>query len=96
VGVQGVVLEDEGDVAVLGVHVVHHPVTDDELAVADRLEAGHHPQGGRLAAARGADQDDELAVGDVEVQVVDGVEAVLVDLVDVLQLDVGHERPPIP
>ncbi len=88
--VERVVLEHEGDVAVLRVDVVHDSVADGELALGDRLEAGDHPQGGGLAAARRADQHEELAVTDVEVEVVHGVVAVIVDLVDVLEGDLGH------
>ena len=58
--------------------------------VGDVLEAGHHAQGRRLAAARGADHDEELAVVDVDRQVLHGVEAVLVHLVDLVQLDGCH------
>src|SRR5690606_41613000 len=38
----------------------------------DPVRPGDHPQRGALAAARGAEQDHELAVGDVEVEAVDG------------------------
>ena len=41
------------------------------VAAVDLLEAGEHPQAGGLAAAGGADQDEELAVGDLEVELVD-------------------------
>jgi hypothetical protein len=37
------------------------------LAIARRLEPGDHPQQGGLAATRGADQADELAAADLEV-----------------------------
>ena len=42
------------------------------VAVGDLLEPGDHAQAGRLAAAGRPDQDQELAVLDLEVQVVDG------------------------
>ncbi len=41
------------------------------IAVGRILEPGDHPQRGRLAAARRAEQHEELAVGDLERQVVD-------------------------
>ena len=44
---------------------------------------GDHAQGRRLAAARRADEHEELAVADVERETVHGRDAVLVDLVDV-------------
>ena len=66
-GVQRVVLEHHGDVAVLG-----RGRRDVAVAKVDRpggefLEAGQHPQRRRLAAAGRADQHHELAVGDVQV-----------------------------
>ena len=66
VRVEGVVLEHHGDVAVAGRDVVHEPVADVDLAAGDFLEPGDHPQRRRFAAARRADQHDELAVGDLE------------------------------
>ena len=34
----------------------------------DVLKAGEHAQGGRFAAAGGADEDEELAVGDLKIE----------------------------
>ena len=67
VRIERVVLEHHGDVAVLRRHVVDDVAADQDLAAGDVLEAGDHAQRRRLAAARRADQDDELVVGDVEV-----------------------------
>ena len=63
VRIERVVLEHHRDVAVLGRYVVHDAVADRDRAVADPLEAGHHPQRGRFPAAGRPDQDQELAVG---------------------------------
>ena len=62
-----------------------------QLALGDVLQPGDHVEGGRLPAARGPDQDDELAVGDVQVEVVDGQGAVGIALDDVVQDDFCHE-----
>ena len=64
-------------------------------AVGDVLEPGDHAQRGRLAAARRADEHEELAVVDVERQVEDGLDAVVVDLVDFVERDVSHVAHPI-
>jgi hypothetical protein len=80
VGVQGVALEDHGDVAVLGRHVVHAPAVDQEVARGDVLEAGDHAQRGGLAAARRTDEDDELLVVDREVEVLHRHDALVGDL----------------
>ena len=47
---------------------------DQDLALVRLLEAGDHPQRRRLAAAARAEHREELALGDVEVDVVDGGE----------------------
>ena len=59
----------------------------------DLLEPRDHPQRGRLAAARRADEDHELAVGDLEVERLDGARAVGIDLRDAVELDGcgGHD-----
>src|SRR5699024_9711051 len=62
VGVQSVALEDHGDVAVLRGNVVDQTAADVHLALGDLLQAGDHAQGGGLAAAGGADEDDELLI----------------------------------
>ena len=55
-----------------------------DVAGADRLEPGDHPERRGLAAARGPDEHDELLVADLQVDVFDGVHDV-VELVDVFQ-----------
>jgi hypothetical protein len=95
VRVQRVVLEDHRDVAVLGRAVVDHLAADLQLAVGDVLEPGDHPQGGRLPAARWPDEDDELAVLDLQVHVLHGLVAVRIALGDFVQGDVGHRRAPL-
>ena len=56
----------------------------------DHLEPGDHAQRGGLAAARRADEDHELLVGDVEVELADGLGAVGVDLPHVVEDDLSH------
>ena len=76
--------------AVLRLHVVDHLLTDLQGAARDGLEPGDHAQCGRLATARRTNEHEELLVGDLEIQVVDRVIAVLVDLVDAFELDGCH------
>ena len=90
VRVQGVVLEDHRDVAVLRRQVVHDPVPDAHRAARDLLEPGHHAQRRGLPAPGRPDEHHELAVGDVEVQARDGLGAVGVDLGGAFDRDVGH------
>jgi hypothetical protein len=86
-GVEGVVLEDHGDVAVFGGDGVDDAFADGDGAGGDVLQAGDHAEGGGLATARGADEDDELTVGDVEVDALDDAGAALVDLLDGVEGD---------
>ena len=72
VRVQRVVLEHHRDVAVLRRDVGDVAVADEDAAGVDLFEAGEHAQRGGLSAAGGADENEEFAVGDLEVQLVDG------------------------
>ena len=95
VRVERVGLEHHRDVAVLGCLVVDHLAVDAQLALGDVLEPGDHVERRGLPAARGADQDDELAVGDGQVEVVDRQGPVGVALDDVVQDDFSHGLAPL-
>ena len=56
---------------ILGRQVGDVAVADQDLARVDLLEAGEHAQGRGLAAAGRADEDEELAVVDLQVQLVE-------------------------
>ncbi len=71
VRVERVVLEHHRDVAPARVEVVDDARRRSDLPGADLLEAGDHPQRGRLAAARGPDEHHELARLDLEGEVAD-------------------------
>ena len=66
VRVQGVALEDHGDVAVLGDHPIHGRPTDADGAGGRCLEPSDEAQHRRLAAPRGAEQDEELPGSGIE------------------------------
>jgi hypothetical protein len=67
VRVERIALKHHGHIALARLHLVDALSPDGNLAAADRLESGDHPQQGGLAAARGPHQDHELAVGDFQV-----------------------------
>ena len=75
-------------------HAVHDALADPEGPLADLLEAGDHPQRGRLAAGGGSDEDHELAVSDLEVHAVDSAGPVGEDLAHTVQRHLGHLDPP--
>src|SRR5439155_12868514 len=62
--IEGVTLEDHGDVAVARRDVVHNPLADSHYPLRDLLKPGEHSQGCGLAAAGGADKHHEFAVID--------------------------------
>ena len=68
VRIERVALEHHRDVAVARLDARHVAVADVHGAGGRDLEAGEHAQGGRLAAARRAEQHEERAVGHVEVE----------------------------
>jgi hypothetical protein len=93
--IERVVLEDHGDVALLRSDLVDDPVVDHQLPRADLLQPREHAQRGRLAAPGRPDQDHELAVPDLQVQRVDGREAVVVDLRDGVERHARHGVSPL-
>ena len=66
VRVQRVALEHHRDVAALGVDVVDDLIADRDRAFVGPFEPGDQSQYGRLAAARRSEEDEELAVDDLE------------------------------
>ena len=76
---QRVRLEHHADVALVGrqvdpaVGVEHRGRAEADLAGARRFQAGEAAQRGRLAAPARTEEDEELALLDLEVQVVDGL-----------------------
>ena len=68
---EGVALEDRVDVALVRGRAGDVLAADEDRAGGRVAEAGDHPQRRGLAAARRAEQGEELAARDVEVEVVD-------------------------
>ena len=91
--VEGVALEDHGNVAVLRRDVVDDLVADQQGAIGDLLKAGNHAERGGFAAARGPYEHHELAISDLKGEVFDG-EDLAVLLGDTLERDRSHMHPP--
>ena len=64
-------LKHHGDAALERQHAGDILAVDLDAAAARLLEAGEHPQQCRLSAARRTDEDDELAVLDLEIHSLD-------------------------
>jgi hypothetical protein len=67
VRIERVVLEHHRDVALGGLELVDHARPDLDLPAGHFLQPGHHAQQRGLAAARGPDDHDEFAVGDLDI-----------------------------
>ena len=80
VGVQSVVLENHGDVAILGCNVVDQAVADVQLAFGDLFQTGDHTKRGGLTTAGGTDQDDEFLVLDVHAELLHSHDTLVGDL----------------
>jgi hypothetical protein len=83
--IERVILEDHGDVAVFRRDVIDDAVGDADLAGGHVLEAGDHPEQGRLPAAGRPDEDHEFAIGDRNIDAVDDFDRAefLVDPADI-------------
>ncbi len=68
VRIECVILKNHRDVAVLGLQVVDDAAVDCDRAGGHVLEAGDHPQQGRLPATRWTDEHEEFLVQDLEAQ----------------------------
>jgi hypothetical protein len=91
VRVERVALEHHRDVPVLGLDAGDHLAADAHRAVGGLVEPGDHAQRGGLPAAGRAEEHEELAIGHVEREVVDGD-----DVAEALghgrERDRGHSR----
>jgi hypothetical protein len=91
--VERVILEYHGDVAVHRRQCIDHVAVDGDIAGADRLKPGNHPERRGLAAAGRSDEHHELLVADLQIDVFDSVYAV-VELIDPLEDDLSHWLQP--
>ena len=66
-GIERVVLEHHGHIAVARAHVVHHLAADLDGPLLHLFQTGDAAQQRALAAARRPDQNRELAIGNVEI-----------------------------
>ncbi len=93
VRVERVALEHHGDVAIAGLEARDVAAVDRDRAAVGLLEAGDDPQRRRLARARGAQQREELARLDVEVQALERDDRTM-GLDDVAQADAADRAQP--
>jgi len=89
VRIERVALEHHRNAALGRRHLVDQLASDVQLAGGDLLQTGDAAQHGRLAAARGPDEDHELAVADLQVDARDDGQ-VAERFLQRLQQDIGH------
>ena len=80
--IKRVALEYHCHTALTGSHLIRSDAVDVELALADVLKSRDHSERRGLSAARRTYENYEFALFDLKVEVMHGVEAVRVDLVD--------------
>ena len=83
--IQSVVLEYHRDISVLGLNIIHELAVDFELTGADIFEAGDHTKCCGFAAARRTYEDNKFLILDFHIEILNSVEAVGINLVDILQ-----------
>jgi len=93
VGVERIVLEHHRNVTIFGFDIVDDALTDRQVARRDLLEAGDHAKCRGLATARRADKNKKLGVLDLQIEVMNGMEAVRIHLVDLVERDGCHGSP---
>ena len=91
--IERVGLEHHGDVAILRMQLVDPVAVDADLATGDLLQPCDHPQQRGLPAAGRADEHDEFAVLDVEVDAMQHLH-VAVGFLDVPDIDRCHVTNP--
>src|SRR5206468_9104996 len=90
VRVERVVLEDHRDVTLLRRKIGHVAVANPDDAIGYALEPGHHSEHGGFPASRRADENEELAVGDLQAEIAGSRIPVRVNLIYVLETDTSH------
>ena len=89
VRVEGIALEHHRDVPVLRREVDDVFAADCQGPAADLLEPRDHPERRRLSAARRADENQELAVGDCQRKILDHL-MIPIGLANLVQHNLGH------
>ncbi|MCY1531503.1 hypothetical protein D9M68_667310 [compost metagenome] len=98
---QCVLLEHHADVALVGRDAGDLAAVDQDLSAGHVLEAGEHHQAGGLSGTGRAEQGDELALGHIQIEVLDHQRLVVVGLLHVgesqerLVLGLYRHTPPL-
>src|SRR5690606_12988092 len=96
VRVKRVVLENHGDVAVLRRNVSDVAVADQDAAGVDIFQAGEHAQGGGLSATGRSNENEEFAIGDINVELVNsGVGAARLNASRIVKSYCRHSNKPL-
>jgi len=93
--IERIVLEDHGDVPVLGRHLIDNPVIDADLSGADLFQSGDHAQRRRFSAAGRAHQHYELFILDINVNSINRANLIIKDLAYLVQLNTRQDFAPV-
>src|SRR6266487_3659210 len=89
VGIECIVLEHHGDVAIFGVNSIDDAITDFDIPLAGLLQTSDHAQTGTFTTTGGTYQYQEFFVLDIQGDIMDDF-YFAETLVDVLKLDTSH------
>ena len=89
--IERIVLKHHGNIARHRLDLVDAAVINEEIALRDGFQAGNHPQQRGFATARGANQHNELAVANIQIDAVHGSEPIGIDLSCVVQRNRRHD-----
>ena len=92
---QGIRLEDHADIALVRRQLADFAAVEHDAARLQRHQAGDRAHGGGLAAAAGAQQRDQFALLDVQVQVFHGRRVLGVAEVQLVQFQITHRVLPL-
>jgi hypothetical protein len=87
--IERITLEHHRNVAILGRHIIDHPITDHNVAVRHLFQPRKATQRRRLAASRRSHQHQKLLVGNIEGEIFEGGE-ITEALPDVVELNGCH------
>jgi len=91
VRVQGVGLENHGQITFLGGQVIDYTAAQADGAGGWGFQAGEAAEHRGFAAAGGAHKDQELAIGDGEAEIVQGLYAARIGFGQIFEGDCGHK-----
>ncbi len=94
-GIEGVILEHHGHVALLRFQAVDAAAIEENVTAGDFFQSRQQAQQGGLATTRRAGQHQQLTLPDLQIEVMQGMAAIAIDLVDLAEFNSAHCLIPV-